>query len=109
METNLLPEWRDWLENASDEEMRQFMKDYIKQPMLSYEQAVALRDRALHPPKKSRKGFAAMDPERQREIAALGGKAAHASGRANRWTSEKAAAAGRIGGKISRKRKKEQE
>ena len=51
---------------------------------------------------KSRRGFAAMDAERQREIAALGGRAAHAKGTAHQFTSEEAAAAGRIGGLRSR-------
>lgn len=49
----------------------------------------------------SNRGFAAMDPERQREIASEGGKAAHASGRAHEFTSEEAAAAGRKGGQAS--------
>jgi general stress protein YciG len=33
---------------------------------------------AVQEPRKSRRGFAAMDPEKQREIASSGGKAAHA-------------------------------
>lgn len=48
--------------------------------------------------KRPRYGFAGMSPERQREIASNGGKAAHALGKANRWTSETARAAGRKGG-----------
>ena len=44
------------------------------------------------------RGFAAMDPERQREIARLGGRTAHARRRAHRFTSEEARAAGRKGG-----------
>jgi len=40
-----------------------------------------------------------MDPERQREIASQGGKAAQASGRGRRFTSEEAKAAGKKGGK----------
>lgn len=48
------------------------------------------------PPKpKSRRGFASMSPEKQREIAQLGGKASHASGNAHEFTSEEARAAGR--------------
>lgn len=35
---------------------------------------------------------------RQREIASLGGKAAHAKGTAHKWTLEEARAAGRLGG-----------
>ena len=38
----------------------------------------------------SNRGFASMDPERQREIASEGGKAAHASGNAHEFTSEEA-------------------
>lgn len=42
----------------------------------------------------SNRGFASMDPDKQREIAAEGGRAAHASGRAHEFTSEEARAAG---------------
>jgi uncharacterized protein len=51
---------------------------------------------------KSKRGFAAMDRERQREIAREGGKAAHRQGVAHRWTSEEAREAGRKGGERSR-------
>ncbi len=47
---------------------------------------------------KSRRGFAAMDPAKQREIASRGGKAAHAKGRAHEFTPEQAREAGRKGG-----------
>lgn len=46
-------------------------------------------------PRRSLRGFAAMDPKRQREIASLGGRAAHQSGHAHEFTSEEARAAGR--------------
>lgn len=46
---------------------------------------------------KSRRGFASMDPERQRHIASLGGRTAHEQGRAHRFTSEEASAAGKKG------------
>jgi general stress protein YciG len=46
-------------------------------------------------PRRSLRGFAAMDPQRQREIASLGGRAAHQSGHAHEFTSEEARAAGR--------------
>ena len=46
-------------------------------------------------PKKALRGFAAMDPQRQREIASLGGRAAHQSGHAHEFTSEEARAAGK--------------
>ena len=54
----------------------------------------------------SRRGFGAMDPEKQRAIASMGGKAAHAKGTAHQFTSEEARAAGRKGGAaVSRDRK----
>ena len=40
------------------------------------------------------RGFASMDPERQREIASEGGKAAHQKGTAHEFTSEEARRAG---------------
>jgi len=46
-------------------------------------------------PRRSPRGFAAMDPQRQREIASLGGRAAHQSGHAHEFTSEEARVAGR--------------
>ena len=49
---------------------------------------------------KSRRGFASMDPSRQREIASKGGKAAHAKGTAHEWTSDEARVAGRRGGEV---------
>jgi general stress protein YciG len=45
--------------------------------------------------RRSVRGFAAMDPQRQREIASLGGRAAHQSGHAHEFSSEEARAAGR--------------
>jgi uncharacterized protein len=45
-----------------------------------------------------RRGFASMDPTRQREIASRGGKAAHAMGRAHQFTPAEAREAGRKGG-----------
>jgi uncharacterized protein len=48
---------------------------------------------------KSKKGFASMDPKRQREIAAEGGRAAHRSGNAHEFTSEEAREAGAKGGR----------
>ena len=47
---------------------------------------------------KSKRGFAAMDPGKQREIASRGGKAAQRKGKAHKWTREEAVDAGRKGG-----------
>jgi uncharacterized protein len=49
-------------------------------------------------PKRGR-GFASMDPAKQREIASRGGKAAHREGHAHEFTSDEARAAGREGGR----------
>lgn len=51
-----------------------------------------------HASKTSHRGFAAMDPEKQRAIASKGGQAAHAKGTAHQFDSEEARAAGRKGG-----------
>jgi uncharacterized protein len=52
--------------------------------------------------RKERRGFASMSPEKQREIASKGGRAAHQKGTAHEWTSEEARTAGRKGGQVSR-------
>src|SRR5712672_3388075 len=48
----------------------------------------------------ARRGFALMNPERQREIARKGGKAAHEKGTAHQFTSDEAREAGRKGGQV---------
>lgn len=54
---------------------------------------------------RSGRGFASMDPEKQRAISSKGGRAAHRSGNAHEFTSEEARAAGRKGGEaVSRNR-----
>lgn len=50
---------------------------------------------------KSKRGFAAMDEDKQREIASKGGKAAHESGNAHEFDSNEAREAGRKGGQAS--------
>ena len=48
--------------------------------------------------RKSNRGFASMDPTRQREIASEGGRAAHEKGTAHEYSSDAAREAGRKGG-----------
>ena len=56
--------------------------------------------------KKRPRGFAAMNAEKQRQIASKGGKVAHERGHAHEFTSEEAREAGRKGGiAVSRDRK----
>ncbi len=49
----------------------------------------------------SNRGFAAMDQDKQREIASKGGKAAHEKGTAHEFSSQQAAEAGSKGGKAA--------
>jgi general stress protein YciG len=51
------------------------------------------------------RGFASMDPHVQRNIAAKGGAACHAQGKAHKFTKKEAKAAGRKGGLTKGKRK----
>jgi general stress protein YciG len=54
---------------------------------------------------KSKRGFAAMDLEKRREIASKGGRAAHALGKAHHFTGDEAREAGKKGGNaVSRNR-----
>lgn len=52
--------------------------------------------------KKGPQGFASMSPEKQREVASKGGKAAHVKGTAHEWTPDEAREAGKKGGQQSR-------
>lgn len=60
------------------------------------------------PGQHGRRGFASMDPEKQREIARKGGKAAHARGTAHEFTREEAVVAGRKGGRAAQARAHQQ-
>lgn len=48
-----------------------------------------------------KQGFASIDKDKQREIAAKGGRAAHEKGTAHEFTSAQAKAAGKKGGEAS--------
>ena len=60
-------------------------------------------------PKKKRRGFAAMSPEKQREIASKGGRSAHQKGTAHQFTSDEAREAGTKGGRAAAEKKKAQD
>ena len=49
---------------------------------------------------RSRRGFASMPPEKQREIARKGGQAAQQKGTAHRFSAEEARSAGQKGGQV---------
>jgi general stress protein YciG len=59
-------------------------------------------DKTVNTERKERRGFASMSPEKQREIASKGGRAAHEKGTAHEWTADEARSAGRKGGQVSR-------
>lgn len=50
--------------------------------------------------RKSSRGFAAMSPEKQKQIASEGGRAAHKQGVAHEWNSDEARKAGKKGGQM---------
>jgi len=50
-------------------------------------------------PRRSGRGFASMDAEKQRAISSKGGRAAHRSGNAHEFDSQQAREAGRLGGR----------
>ena len=50
--------------------------------------------------KPAHRGFAAMDPAKQKEIASKGGKTSHARGTAHEFTPDEAREAGRKGGLV---------
>lgn len=65
---------------------------------------------ATTPPAKKLHGFATWPKEKQREAASKGGKIAHASGKAHRFSGEEAKEAGRRGGlAIAAKRRRMKE
>ena len=54
--------------------------------------------------KTSTRGFASMDPQRQREIASQGGRAAHQKGTAHQFNPEEARIAGSKGGQVAHRK-----
>lgn len=64
-----------------------------------------MADKGKNSQGKSKRGFASMDDEKQREIASKGGHAAHEKGTAHEFDSKEARKAGRKGGEaVSRDR-----
>ncbi len=55
------------------------------------------------PTKTRRYHFDQLSPEKKFEIAQKGGRSAHAQGKAHKWTSKEASAAGKKGGKAQRR------
>jgi general stress protein YciG len=52
-------------------------------------------------PLRRLRGFAAMDPEKRRQVSSIGGRAAHQKGTGHQFTSDEAREAGRKGGRAT--------
>jgi general stress protein YciG len=65
--------------------------------------SAAMGDKGTGRPPCAGRGFASMDPTLRRELAKRGGKAAHALGKAHKFTSDEAREAGRRGGLAARR------
>jgi uncharacterized protein len=75
--------------------LQEFLSDHSQEEQMM-DMAANSRDEEDRP--KSRRGFAAMDPEKVSQIARKGGKAAHKAGTAHRFTASEAKSAGKKGG-----------
>jgi hypothetical protein len=63
--------------------------------LLEFVKESEMTEKSQPPTPRAKRGFAAMSPERQRQIASLGGRAAHQSGHAHEFTSAEARIAGK--------------
>ena len=81
------------IENQSSERQEEMSRDYE-----SNEQQEMTSNSSNS--RRSARGFAAMSPERQKQIASEGGRAAHKLGVAHEWNSDEARKAGKKGGQI---------
>lgn len=78
------------------------MADREVQRQASNDNAEGGQDRAPESKsaRRSERGFAAMDAEKQRQIASKGGRAAHEKGTAHEFTPDEARNAGKKGGEV---------
>lgn len=89
-------------ETPLDEPRPPQVQDPPPQPSQKGPYVVHAGGRVVDTERKERRGFASMSPEKQREIASKGGRAAHERGTAHEWTADEARSAGRRGGQVSR-------
>ena len=90
------------LETPLDEPRAPEVRDPPPRPNQKGPYVVQAGGRVVNTERKERRGFASMSPEKQREIASKGGRAAHEKGTAHEWTADEARSAGRRGGQVSR-------
>jgi hypothetical protein len=67
----------------------------VSSDLLGFVKESGMTEISQGPTPRATRGFAAMSPERQRQIASLGGRAAHQSGHAHEFTSAEARIAGK--------------
>jgi uncharacterized protein len=96
------PEPDEAPETPLDEPRPPKVQDPPPQPNQKGPYVVQAGGRVVNTERKERRGFASMSPEKQREIASKGGRAAHEKGTAHEWTADEARSAGRRGGQVSR-------
>src|ERR1043165_5195115 len=89
-------------ETPTDEPRPPSVQDPPSQPTEQGPYVVQAGGRVVNTERKERRGFASMSPEKQREIASKGGRAAHEKGTAHEWTADEARNAGRKGGQVRR-------
>jgi len=89
-------------ETPLDEPQPPKIQDPPSQPSQKGPYVVQAGGSVVNTERKERRGFASMSPEKQREIASKGGRAAHEKGTAHEWTADEARSAGRRGGQVSR-------
>lgn len=85
--------------SARDGAMPGEMSSSVEAPSNRRSESASDESESTARPARRERGFAAMDPQRQREIASEGGRAAHQKGTAHEFTSEEAARAGAKGGR----------
>jgi general stress protein YciG len=101
-ERNTDPDEDESPETPLDEPRPPQIQDPPPQPNQKGPYVVQAGGRVVNTERKERRGFASMSPEKQREIASKGGRAAHEKGTAHEWTADEARSAGRRGGQVSR-------
>jgi uncharacterized protein len=84
------------IENQSNERQEEMGRGFDSMNDQQREQEISSSTNG----RRSNRGFAAMSPERQKQIASEGGRAAHKLGVAHEWNSDEARKAGKKGGQI---------
>jgi uncharacterized protein len=84
------------IENQDNERQEEMSRDFDGMNDQQQEQEVSNVSNG----RRSNRGFAAMSPERQKQIASEGGRAAHKLGVAHEWNSDEARKAGKKGGQM---------